>query len=141
MNYFDKLSELTAQFEQIYASWAKEHHLTLNELRFLYHIGRYQQATPSEIGNKWALPKQTVTSLCKQLDKKGFLIFSPDEQDKRGKVIKLTPLGLSFTLPLIEQITEIEQQTSLEFGEEKIQQIILLFNDLQHIFAKNLLTK
>ncbi|OBW91758.1 MarR family winged helix-turn-helix transcriptional regulator [Gallibacterium salpingitidis] len=141
MNYFDQLSELTAQFEQIYANWAKEYNLTLNELRFLYHIGRNQQTTPSEIGNKWALPKQTVTSLCKQLDKKGFLVFLPDEQDKRGKVIKLTPLGLSFTLPLIEQITEIEHQTSLEFGEENIQQIILLFSHLQNLFAKNLLEK
>lgn len=64
-NPFDKLAELVAQLSNIYANVAKQHQLTLNELNFLYSIGRYGAASPSTIGNKWSLPKQTVTSVCK----------------------------------------------------------------------------
>ncbi|MDD2165755.1 hypothetical protein [Glaesserella parasuis] len=61
---FDKLVELAAQLSSIYASVAKQHQLTLNELHFLYSIGRYGATAPTAIGDKWSLPKQTVTSVC-----------------------------------------------------------------------------
>ncbi|TDQ59800.1 DNA-binding MarR family transcriptional regulator [Mesocricetibacter intestinalis] len=120
MNPLDKLSSLSAQLSQIYAQWAKQYNLTLNELRFLYHINAQGSCSPSEIGDKWSLPKQTVTSVCKQLSQKGFLRFSPDHKDKRAKRIELTPAGLAFTQPMIENLIRLEYQASADFDQEKI---------------------
>ena len=116
MNPFDKLVELAAKLSGIYAVVAKQHQLTLNELHFLYSIGRYGATSPTAIGDKWSLPKQTVTSVCKQLDQKGFLIFLPDEADKRSKLIDLSESGKHFIDPIIVQLTEAELQVSQQFG-------------------------
>ena len=116
MNPFDKLVELAAKLSGIYAAVAKQHQLTLNELHFLYSIGRYGATSPTAIGDKWSLPKQTVTSVCKQLDQKGFLIFLPDETDKRSKLIDLSESGKHFIDPIIARLTEAELQVSQQFG-------------------------
>ncbi|ABR74113.1 MarR family transcriptional regulator [Actinobacillus succinogenes] len=138
MNYFDSLAELTAQFSQIYSHYAKEYGLTLNELRFLYHLGVHGQTTPTEIGTKWALPKQTVTSLCKQLDRKGYLAFTPDEKDKRGKIIRLSAEGTEITHLFSSKIINIEMQTASDFGSEKFQLLNQYFAELQQLFIRNL---
>ncbi|CAM2764914.1 MarR family transcriptional regulator [Glaesserella parasuis] len=113
---FDKLVELAAQLSSIYASVAKQHQLTLNELHFLYSIGRYGATSPTAIGDKWSLPKQTVTSVCKQLDQKGFLAFLPDENDKRSKLIALSASGKIFIDPIIARLTEAELQVTLKLA-------------------------
>lgn len=113
---FDKLAELAAQLSSIYASVAKQHQLTLNELHFLYSIGRHGATSPTAIGDKWSLPKQTVTSVCKQLDQKGFLAFLPDENDKRSKLIALSASGKIFIDPIIARLTEAELQVTLKLA-------------------------
>lgn len=138
MNYFDSLAELTARFSQIYSHYAKDYELTLNELRFLYHLGVHGETTPTEIGTKWALPKQTVTSLCKQLDNKGYLEFAPDENDKRGKIIRLSPKGAEITHLFSSRITNVEIQTANDFGIEKFQLLNRYFGDLQQLLIRNL---
>lgn len=124
MNPFDKLVELAAKLSGIYAVVAKQHQLTLNELHFLYSIGRYGATSPTAIGDKWSLPKQTVTSVCKQLDQKGFLIFLPDEADKRSKLIDLSESGKHFIDPIIARLTEAELQVSQQFGMEKFEMLL-----------------
>lgn len=124
MNPFDKLVELAAKLSGIYAAVAKQHQLTLNELHFLYSIGRYGATSPTAIGDKWSLPKQTVTSVCKQLDQKGFLIFLPDETDKRSKLIDLSESGKHFINPIITRLTEAELQVSQQFGMEKFEMLL-----------------
>lgn len=124
MNPFDKLVELAAKLSGIYAAVAKQHQLTLNELHFLYSIGRYGATSPTAIGDKWSLPKQTVTSVCKQLDQKGFLIFLPDETDKRSKLIDLSESGKHFIDPIIARLTEAELQVSQQFGMEKFEMLL-----------------
>ncbi|TCP96217.1 DNA-binding MarR family transcriptional regulator [Cricetibacter osteomyelitidis] len=138
MNHFDKLSELSAQLSQLYAQWAKQYNLTLNELRFLYYIGRNGQCSATEIGDKWSLPKQTVTSVCKQLNRKEFLLFVTDEKDKRSKFIRLSVQGEQFTQPLIDTLTKAELQVSKKFGDKKLEKLLKEFDHLQQIFTQQL---
>ena len=133
MNPFDKLVELAAKLSGIYAAVAKQHQLTLNELHFLYSIGRYGATSPTAIGDKWSLPKQTVTSVCKQLDQKGFLIFMPDETDKRSKLIDLSESGKHFIDPIIARLTEAELQVSQQFGMEKFE---MLLDDTERVLTQ-----
>lgn len=133
MNPFDKLVELAAKLSGIYAAVAKQHQLTLNELHFLYSIGRYGTTSPTAIGDKWSLPKQTVTSVCKQLDQKGFLIFLPDEADKRSKLIDLSESGKHFIDPIIALLTEAELQVSRQFGMEKFE---MLLDDTERVLTQ-----
>ncbi|KMK51864.1 MarR family transcriptional regulator [[Actinobacillus] muris] len=138
MNPFDKLATLSAQLSQIYAQWAKQYDLTLNELHFLYHIGRYGQSSPTAIGDKWSLPKQTVTSVCKRLDERGFLQFLSDPQDKRSKLIGLTAKGQYFTQPLIERLTAAECAVAAAFGTEHCNTLLDKLDQLQQRLKQQL---
>ncbi|NEN75865.1 MarR family transcriptional regulator [Pelistega sp. NLN82] len=132
-NPFDRLSELAALQIAIYTEVARQHHLTLNELHFLYFIGRYGAVSPSKIGDTWSLPKQTVTSVCKQLAKKNLLTFLVDEKDKRSKLIHLSPQGKDFIKPIIDKMTEAELSVSQYFGFARFE---TLLNDTETILDK-----
>lgn len=138
MAQFDKLADFSAKLSSLYAEWAKKRGITLNELHFLYHIARNGESSPTEIGERWSLPKQTVTSICKQLDGKGYLKFVSDEKDKRSKLIGLTEEGNRFITPIIAEITDIEWQTEQQFSSEKLTALLSEMEQLLHIFSQKL---
>lgn len=135
---FDKLSDLSARLSSLYANWAKQKGITLNELHFLYHIGRNGTSSPTSIGERWSLPKQTVTSICKQLDNKGYLQFISDEKDKRSKQIGLTEQGKVFIEPIISEITQIEWQTEQQYSPKKLTALLAEIEHLLDIFSQQL---
>lgn len=137
-NKFDQIATLSAQLSHIYASLASQYGLTLNELHVLYYIGSNGPSSPNEIGKKWVLPKQTITSIGNKLAKKDYLSFSPDPIDKRSKRISLTDSGEKFVRPLIESITQSELKTSREFGEEKFASLLKQLSQLQNLLAHNI---
>ncbi|WP_288061837.1 MarR family winged helix-turn-helix transcriptional regulator [Rodentibacter caecimuris] len=138
LTQFDKLSDLSAKLSSLYANWAKQRGITLNELHFLYHIGRNGTSSPTAIGERWSLPKQTVTSICKQLDSKGYLQFITDEKDKRSKQIGLTEQGKMFIEPIISEITQIEWQTEQQYSSEKLTALLTEVEQLLNIFSHQL---
>lgn len=141
MTQFDKLADLSAKLAFLYTEWAKQYQITLNELHFLYHIARNGQSSPSAIGDRWSLSKQTVTSVCKQLDKKGYLQFVADEKDKRSKLIGLTAQGRAFIDPIVAELTQIEWQTEQEYSSEKLTALLSEVEQLLEIFSQQLKQK
>ena len=79
------------QTNALYTRWAKDHGMTCDALFVLYAIyyggGNCRQ---KEICREWSMPKQTVSSILKNFEEKGYLSFQPDEADRRGKKIGLT---------------------------------------------------
>lgn len=138
MTQFDKLADLSAKLSSLYSEWAKKRSITLNELHFLYHIARKGASSPSEIGDRWSLPKQTVTSVCKQLDSKGYLQFVSDEKDKRSKLIGLTKKGKQFIDPIILELTQIEWQTELQYSSKELTILLTEVERLLNIFSQQL---
>lgn len=71
--------------------------------------------------------------MCLILYRTGFLIFLPDENDKRSKLIALSASGKAFIEPIIARLTEAELQVSRQFGMEEFE---ILLDDTERVLTQ-----
>ncbi|SCY07026.1 MarR family winged helix-turn-helix transcriptional regulator [Basfia succiniciproducens] len=134
----DLLAETMMQSLQIYMKYARKMGLAENEYVVLYSVYHHQGCSQKDIVADWELPKQTVSFVCKQLVERGWLAFVPDPNDKRGKLMNLTADGFAVIAPIIEAQTAAEQQSAVEFGEEKLATLVQDLIRLNKVLSKNL---
>lgn len=58
------------------------------------------------ISEEWNIPKQTVNTILKDFQKKGYINMVSDDSDKRNKLICLTESGMEYTKDIIENCTQ-----------------------------------
>ncbi len=136
MNLIDDIGRLMAHSTQLYEQWAKQYGLSYNTLAVLYGVVCYPDCTQKTICTHWNLPKQTVFSACRQLAEQGWLSFSPDPNDKRGKTLHLTELGQTVALPVIEKLQHIEQGIIRDFGARQAENFIQELQRFTQIVAR-----
>ncbi|MBO5073654.1 MAG: MarR family transcriptional regulator [Eubacterium sp.] len=49
--------------------------------------------TQRKISQRWMIPKQTINMILKEFERKGLVELLPMQEDKRNKLIRLTPAG------------------------------------------------
>lgn len=108
-NQFDDLAQLIAEFSQIYADYAKTYQLSFNELHFLYYINNHNNhAHANEISKRWSIPKQTINSMINKYKNAGIIEVNNDPDDKRKKILSLTPNGQKFVSNFVDELTSTE---------------------------------
>ena len=70
------------------------------------------------------MPKQTVSSILKNFEEKGYLSFQPDETDRRGKKIGLTEAGYRVVKPMMEELERTELAVVRRIGQEKMEALL-----------------
>lgn len=138
LSEFDQLSELFTNGLNLYLAWAKQKGYSPNEFYVLYYVGMAGECTQKDISEEWSIPKQTISVVCKNLLDKGWLKYSENSKDKREKTLSLTELGESFVLPMVEELTAIEQRTAQAFGTAEFGKLLSDLVRLQRLFAQNL---
>jgi DNA-binding MarR family transcriptional regulator len=105
----------------IYEEWAKSQGLSSNSLLILesfYYDG--DQCTQKSISQKWMIPKQTINTILKEFESKGYVEFHSLPEDKRNKLIQLTSKGREFTETIISRLLEKEKYVVEQMGLENI---------------------
>ncbi len=74
--------------------------------------------TQAEIGQILNLPKQTVNSSLKKMEKEGIIRFLADGSDKKKKRVYLTQTGREQMTALIEPLVEAENRAYESLGKE-----------------------
>ena len=59
--------------------------------------------SPSELGDRLIVTRATVTGLLDSLERRGFVLRSPNPADRRSLLVEITPLGLE----VIQQVRTI----------------------------------
>ena len=99
----------------IYEEWAKSHGLSANSLLILQSL--YDGAcTQKAISQRWCIPKQTINTILKDLEARGYLELTAMEQDRRNKQISLTHEGKQFVDTIITQILKKELYVIQQMG-------------------------
>ncbi len=135
---FDQLGELFSAGLNLYLNWAKQKGLSANEFYVLYRLGLGGDCTQKDIAEEWSIPKQTVSVVCKQFLEKGYLQYTKSSTDKREKKLSLTELGKAVAMPIVMELSAIEQRTAEQFGKEQLSDLLNNLVQLQRLFAKNL---
>ena len=110
----------------IYSAFAKEKELSYHALFILYAIYHSENGcTPKEICDKWLIPKQTINSVLRIFDKRGFVFYETCSQDRRNKKVMLSTEGLTYAKPLLDDLYSIEKAAFKKMGDETVNNLIL----------------
>ena len=101
---------------QLYCRWAKEHGMTHHALFTLYAIYTDPDCCSSSISQEWSIPKQTVSSILKVFDQKGYLLQLPDPDDRRNKRLALTDEGLRYAHQVLLPLRRLEMTALNRMG-------------------------
>ncbi|QCR85062.1 hypothetical protein FEF33_03550 [Moraxella osloensis] len=64
--------------------------------------------------------------------------YTKSSTDKREKKLSLTELGKAVAMPIVMELSAIEQRTAEQFGKEQLSDLLNNLVKLQRLFAKNL---
>lgn len=134
----DHAITVISDFLDLYSQWAKQQGWLPNEFFALYSIAHHPNCGQKDIADDWCLPKQTVFSVCQQLIKKGLIVATASTNDKRQKILQLTPMGKTQIVPMLDKLKDIEQATICQFGEAKLQQLTQDIKTLSQLLFHNL---
>ena len=90
------------------------------------------RCTQKMISEKWNIPKQTVNTILKDFQKKGYINMVSDDSDKRNKLICLTESGMEYTKDIIEKLHSKEIYVIEKMGLENIESL----NDNTELFIR-----
>lgn len=97
--------------------------LTASQGRMMGFISRLSSPPCArDIEEALQLSHPTVSGLLARLEKKGFIEFRPDEQDRRCKRIYILPKGRECDARMHDMIQDIEGRVVRDFTEEEKQQ-------------------
>lgn len=84
-----------------------------------YLAHRQQPPCARDIEEAFHLSHPTVSGLLSRLEKKGFIEFRPDENDRRCKRIHILPKGLELNETMHQTIVETEARMVQDFSQEE----------------------
>lgn len=104
----------------IYEQWAKSKGLSFTAFLIVLAITEDEECTQNSIAFKWQIPKQSVNSILSVFVKDELVTLIACESDRRSKIIKMTEKGRRHFIPIVEEITDIENRAAAAMGEEKL---------------------
>ena len=114
-NQMERFYQIWYDIRQQYSSWAKKQGTTYNMITTIRTILKEQgHCTQKLICERQRLPKQTVNTILKDFEEKGYVTFIESAEDKRNKLISLTDKGFA----LAKEITETLYQKDFVVAEK-----------------------
>lgn len=105
----------------MYEDWAKKQGLSSNSVLVLYSLYESEEnCTQKSISRKWSIPKQTINTILKEFSANGYIELLTDTEDKRNKLLTLTPEGKAYAGRIIEALHQKELSVMDQMGLENV---------------------
>ena len=105
----------------MYDDRAKEQGLSSSSALILYSLYEAKEkCTQKSISQMWSIPKHTVNTILKDFSANGYIELSTDKEDKRNKLIMLTPEGKAYAGKIVEALHKRELFAIDRMGLENI---------------------
>ena len=121
---FEQLQRFYALWREenaMYDNWAREQGLSSNSALILYSLYEAKESyTQKSISQMWSIPKQTVNTILKEFAENGYIELLTDKEDKRNKLITLTPEGNAYAGKIVEALHRRELYAIDRMGLENI---------------------
>ena len=82
----------SCRLNELYGDWAKQHGMSYNTMMILYALSQSQGCTQRQIAQAWMIPKQTVNTVVKELERRGDVCFAAGK-DRKEKLVCFTAAG------------------------------------------------
>lgn len=108
---------------ELYGDWARQHGMSYNLLMTLYAIKQNQPCTQKQIAREWMIPKQTVNTIVKDLERQGFVCFSSG-RDQKEKLVSFTQAGNAYAAKTLEELYQMEDRVMERMGPQICQALV-----------------
>ncbi|HHH53924.1 MAG TPA: MarR family transcriptional regulator [Bacteroidetes bacterium] len=110
---------------------------TIDEFGFLATLIRQESLQKKDLINQHFLETSSGSEILKRLYSKGFIKESRDENDKRAKLVSLTPKGKEVIMNSFDQMYRVSEIIIGNLTDEELKQSLKIFNKLSD-FHKNI---
>lgn len=140
MNYQKQMELLTAyncKINLLYGEWARKQGMSYYTFIILFALWEAPSCTQKQIAESWMLPKQTVNTVIKQLEKQGYVELTVGRNQKE-KLVLLTEAGAHFVAELVSRTDGLEEGILKRFGEADCKMLIDALQRFAEIFEEEL---
>ncbi|WP_298019354.1 MarR family winged helix-turn-helix transcriptional regulator [uncultured Dysosmobacter sp.] len=112
MHIRQQMEQLCACFcrqEELYREWAKAHSMSYNEVMTLYALDLGRSYTQKQICEEWLIPKQTLNTIVKDLERKGCVCME-SLPGKREKTVRFTERGHAYAGGHLRELYQMEER-------------------------------
>lgn len=125
--------------DELYHRLAVYYGMSDSNLWVLYSLYLSEHAcTPMELAKTWSLPKQTVHSALKALEKNGYICMQPSPDNKKNRLVLLTEAGKKLAERVTVPVIAAERRAFACLGEEEQQQLIYLMTKHYHSLEREI---
>ena len=115
--------------DSFYDEFAKKSNVSSALLWVLYALNDGKPHTQIEISNDWKLPKTTVNTVIKDIQKDGYALLVPIKGKRREMSIVLTESGKAFADNVLSDLYKKEAEVFRSFSSEE-QEIVKVLEKL-----------
>ena len=115
--------------DSFYDEFAKQSNVSSALLWVLYALNDGNPHTQIEISNDWELPKTTVNTVIKDIQKEGYIELVPIKGKRREMSIVLTESGKKFADNVLSDLYKKEAETYKSLTAEE-QEIVMVLEKL-----------
>lgn len=102
--YIQEINSVVERTDYLYEKWAKQHGINSYVMQVMYMIYASEINKQKDIVENYGMPKQTVNTVITDLQRKGYIRLTPDENDKRSKIIILTDEGRRYAENIVNPL-------------------------------------
>lgn len=93
--------------DELYAAAAKRRGLSFHTLITLYALDQDEGSTQSQLAKTWMIPKQTLNTVIKELERQGYVSLRTGK-DQKEKLVFFTPEGRDFAADSLRELYAME---------------------------------
>lgn len=144
MNNWDKsikaITSAVDRTDYLYEKWAKKLGVNNYVSRIMYMLYLSEVNRQKEMVENYGMPKQAVNTVITELQKKGYIILIPDENDKRSKIIKLTQEGINYANKIVTPLLDCEIRVLKKMGTQRVEMLIDTMNQYADLLETEMKT-
>lgn len=144
MNNWDKsikaITSAVDRTDYLYEKWAKKLGVNNYVSRIMYMLYLSEVNRQKEMVENYGMQKQTVNTVITELQKKGYIILIPDENDKRSKIIKLTQEGINYANKIVTPLLDCEIRVLKKMGTQRVEMLIDTMNQYADLLETEMKT-
>lgn len=124
------LFNVVREFERVRGSIARDHGVTVTELRALTRIVEGREITPKLLAQQLELTTGAVTALTDRLVESGYVSREPNPDDRRSLLLAPTESGSRLMREVVEAYEAIVRQRTVEVDDERLEEFATLLDVL-----------
>ena len=126
------------RINELYSEWAKRHGMSSHVMITIYALDQNRTSTQTQIAQEWMIPKQTVNTVIKDLERRGYVRFEAG-RDLKEKRVCFTESGKAFAEETLRDLYEKEERAMTAMGQELAQVLVEANQAFTQQFANEVL--